>query len=137
MTRVIIGRLALPDAAELLVEPDRADQAQAAAARVQELQDRLNDAAEAYAAGTVTLAQLTTINAAVRPKLDEAQTDAASPSRAKVLSDLVDATDPATVWERMTPERRRAVVDLLVEVRIMPTGKGPRFDPESVQVIWR
>ena len=137
VTRVIIGRLSLPDAAELLVESDRADEAAVAAGRVQELQDRLNDAAEAYAAGAVTLAQLTTINAAVRPKLDEAQVAAASPNRARVLGDLVDATDPAAVWEQLTPERRRAVVDLLVEVRIMPTGKGRRFDPEQVRVSWR
>jgi len=136
VTRVIIGRLGLPDAAALLVEPDRADEAAAAAGRVQELQDRLNDAAQAYAAGTVTLAQLTTINAAVRPKLDEAQIAAASPSRARVLGDLV-GTDPAAVWEQMTPHRRRAVVDLLVEVRIMPTGKGPRFAPESVRIDWK
>ena len=85
---------------------------------------------------TVTLAQLTTINAAVRPKLDEAQIAAASPSRARVLGDLV-GTDPAAVWEQMTPHRRRAVVDLLVEVRIMPTGKGPRFAPESVRIDWK
>lgn len=137
VTRVIVGRLGLPDAAELLAEPDRADRAQAAARRVQALSDRLNDAAEAYAAGTITLAQMTTINAALRPKLDAAQTDAASPSRAKVLGDLVAATDPATVWEAMTPHRRRAVVDLLLEVRIMPTGHGPRFDPESISITWK
>jgi hypothetical protein len=130
-------RLALPDAVELLAEPDRADQAHAAAARVQELHDRLNDAAEAYAAGAVTLAQLTTINAALRPKLDQAQSDAASPDRARVLGNLVKATDPATVWERMTPDRRRAIVDMLVEIRIMPTRTGPRFDPKSVKITWK
>jgi site-specific DNA recombinase len=137
VTRIILARLALPDAVDLLAEPDRADQAHAAAARVQELHDRLNDAAEAYAAGAITLAQLTTINAAVRPKLDQAQTDAASPDRAKVLGDLVKATDPATVWERMTPDRRRAVVGMLVEIRIMPTRKGPPFDPKSVKITWK
>jgi site-specific DNA recombinase len=134
VTRVILARLGLPDAVELLAAPDRADQAHAAAVRVQELQDRLNDAAEAYAAGTVTLAQLTTINAALRPKLEQAQTDAASPDRAKVLGDLVRTADPATVWEQMAPERRRAIVDLLVEVRIMPTRPGPGFDPESIRI---
>lgn len=74
---------------------------------------------------------------AVRPKLEQAKTDAATPDRAIVLGDLVKETDPATVWERMTPDRRRAVVDMLVEIRIMPTGKGPRFDPKSVKVTWK
>ncbi|MCV7401306.1 recombinase family protein [Mycobacterium fragae] len=137
VTRIILARLALPDAVDLLAEPDRAEQVHAAAARVQELHDRLNDAAEAYAAGAITLAQLTTINAAVSPKLDQAQTDAASPDRDKVLGGLVRATHPATVWERMTPDRRRAVVDMLVEIRIMPTRKGPRFNPKSVKITWK
>ncbi|OCB36463.1 serine recombinase [Mycobacterium malmoense] len=137
VTRVILARLSLPDAVDLLAEPDQADEAHAAATRVQELHDRLNDAAEAYAAGVITLAQLTTINSAVRPKLDQAQMVAASPDRGRVLGDLVKAIDPATVWERMTPDQRRAVVDMLVEVRIVPTGKGPRFDPKSVKITWK
>ncbi len=137
VTRLILARLALPDAVDLLVEPDRADQARAAAIRVQELQDRLNDAAEAYAAGALTLAQMTTINTALRPQIEEAQASVATPDRAKVLRDLVSAEDPAAVWEAMTPERRRAVVDLLVEVRIMPTTSGPKFNPDAIQIEWR
>lgn len=137
VTRLIVGRLAQPDAADLLTEPDRVSEAQAAAELIQELQDRLTDAAEAYGAGTITLAQMTTITAALRPRIDEAQTVAASPNRAKVLGDLVTASDPAIAWENMTPQRRRAVVDLLLDVRILPTGKGPRFDPESVELAWK
>lgn len=136
ITRIILGRVAMPDAADLLVERDQIDQAQAAASRIYELQDRLNDAAQAFAAGTITMAQLTTINASVRPLLEAAQTEAATPSRAKVLGDLVTAKDPATVWEQMTPQRRRAVVDLLVKVRILRTTSGPRFDPDGVEVTW-
>jgi site-specific DNA recombinase len=135
--RVIVGRMAMADAADLLAEPDRADAAHAAAERVQELQDRLRDAAEAYAAEAIDLAQLTAITAALRPKLDEAQTTAASPSRAKVLGELVESDDPAAMWEAMTPQRRRAVVDLLINVRIMHTRPGPKFVPESVEITWK
>lgn len=137
VTRVILGRLRKPDAAELLVGPDRADQAQVAARRVQELQDRLNDAAEAYAAEAITLAQLTTINAVLRPKLEAAQDEASSPNRVKILDDLIGTDDPEVVWEQLSPQRRRAVVDLLVEVRIMPTASGPRFNPEAIRVEWK
>ncbi|MEN4399602.1 recombinase family protein [Mycolicibacterium conceptionense] len=137
VTQLILGRLAMPDAAGLLAEPDRADRAHAAAVKVQELQDRMTDAAEAYAAGAISLAQLTTINAAVRPALDEAQQAAASPDRAKVLGALVAAKDPATVWGDMTQEQRRAVIDLLVEVRIMRTTSGPHYKPEAVKIRWK
>ena len=137
VTRIVLGRLAQDDAADLLVEPDRVTAAQAAAEQVHALQDRLTDAADAYGAGTITLAQLTTITASLRPKIDAAQAVATSPDRAKVLGDLVGAEDPRTVWESMTPQRRRAVVDLLVGVRIMLTGKGPRFNPEAIEVNWK
>lgn len=137
VTQLVLARLAMPDAAGLLAEPDRADRAHAAAVKVQELQDRLTDAAEAFAAGTITLAQLTTINAAVRPKLEEAQQLAASPDRTKVLGALVAAEDPATVWADMTQEQRRAVIDLLVEVRIMRTTSGPHYKPEAVKIRWK
>jgi site-specific DNA recombinase len=136
VTRVILARLALPDATKLLADPGNGDAAQAAARRVQDLQDRLNDAAEAYAAGAITLGQLTTINAAVRPKLAEAQTEAASPSRSKALGDLV-SRDPARMWEEISPDQRRAVVALLVDVKIMPTRHGPNFDPEAIRIKWK
>lgn len=136
VTGVILARLALPDAAELLADRGNLDKAQDAARRVRELQDRLNDAAEAYASGTITMAQLTTINAAIRPKLEEAQAGAASPSRAKVLGDLV-GRDPGEVWQEISPDQRRAVVALLVGVVIMPTRRGPILDPESVKIEWK
>jgi site-specific DNA recombinase len=136
VTRVVLARLAKPDAKGLLVDHGEADKAAAAAWRVQELQDRLSDAAEAYAAGVVTMAQLATINASLKPKLEQAQAEAASPSRAKVLGELV-SRDPAEVWQGMSADQRRAVVALLVEVTIMPTRHGPVFDPESVRIEWR
>ena len=135
VTRVIIGHLGLPDAAALLVEPDRADEAAAAKGHVQELQDRLNDAAQAYAAGTVTLAQLTTINAAVRRTSTRLRSPPRLPAGPGYRRPRRDR--PGGGVEQMTPHRRRAVVDLLVEVRIMPTGKGPRFAPESVRIDWK
>jgi site-specific DNA recombinase len=137
VTRVILKRLAQPDARDLLADRSHADEAEAAAHRVQVLQERLSDAAEAYAEGTITMAQLTTINAAVKPKLEEAQSEAASPSRSKVLGDLVTSRDPGKVWEEISPDQRRAVVSLLVDVKIMPTHHGPVFDPEAIKIEWK
>lgn len=136
VTKLILCRLSRPDARELLAEPDQVDRAREAAARVAELQDRLKSAAEAYAAGAITLAQLTTINGALRPLLDKAQAEAASPSRAQMLGEIV-TQDPREVWKRLKPEQRRAVVDLLMTVRILPTRPGPGFDPASVEITWK
>ena len=137
VTRVILARLAAPDARDLLAEPNRADEAQTAARQLQQLQDRLNEAAGAFAAGVIDMQQLTMINAAIRPKLAEAQTTAASPSRSRVLGGLVSDREPAEVWAALSPEQQRAVVRLLVEVRILPTRRGSGFDPDSIEITWR
>ena len=138
VTRVILARLALPDARELLAEPGKADKAEAAARKMQELRDRLDEAAAAYAAGIIDMEQLTKINGAIKPKLAEAQTTAASPSRSKVLGSLLEASKtPAEVWAALSPEQRRAVIRLLVDVRILPTRRGSGFDPDSIEITWR
>jgi site-specific DNA recombinase len=137
VTQVILARLGRPDARDLLANPNRSDKTEAAVQRAQELQDRLHDAAEAYAAGGITMAQLTTINAAIKPKLEKAQAEAASPSRAKVLGELVESRDPREVWDQISPDQRRAVVALLVDVKIMPTHHGPPFDPNAIKITWR
>ena len=134
---LVVGRLSMPDAADLLVDPGQADRGRAAAHRVQELQDRLHDAAEAYAAESITLGQLTTINAALRPKLEAAQVEASSPDRARVLGGVVGAEDSGVAWERLSPAQRRAIVGLLVEVRLLKTASGPRFNPDAVEVVWK
>ena len=139
VTRVVLARLSRPDARHLLVEPDDTDHARKAAERAAELEQRLQDAAEAYAAGTITLAQLTRINATLRPKLEMAQAEAATPARSHVLGELVEAADPAEVWEALPLDRQRAVVNLLMTVRILPakTRGGRGFDPETVEITWK
>jgi DNA invertase Pin-like site-specific DNA recombinase len=136
--RVILARLALPDARDLLAEPDLIDEGKAAARKVQQLRDRLDGAAAAYAAGVIDMEQLTKINGAIKPQLAQAQTTAASPSRSKVLGSFYQiGRTPSEVWEQLSPEQRRAVVRLLMDVTIMPTRRGFGFDPESIEITWR
>ena len=103
MTRVILGRLALPDAKDLLVNRDQVDKARIAAARARELQDRLNGAVDAYGAGVIDLAELSGLRSQSSPRSSEAQAEASTPSRAKVLGDLV-SRDPAEVWASLSDE---------------------------------
>ncbi|MBF5081381.1 recombinase family protein [Quadrisphaera sp. INWT6] len=49
-------------------------------------------------------------------------------------SPLVGAVDPAAVWEVLPVGARKAVVNLLMTVEIMPAGKGARFTPEQVRM---
>jgi site-specific DNA recombinase len=136
VTRVILGRLALPDAKDLLVNRDQVGRARIAAARALELEDRLNGAVDAYGAGAIDLAELIRIKKSIKPQIERAQAEASVPSRAKALGDLV-SRDPGEVWASLSDEQRRAVAALLVDVTILPSRHGRGFDPESVKIEWK
>lgn len=137
VTDVVLGRLRRPDAAALLIPPQDHGRVQQAQDRLTDLEARQTDAAAAYAAGRVTLAQLVAINEALEPQLAELREVTALPQAPDTLTDLVEAPDPADVWERLGALERRAVVDVLLVVRVLPTRRGPGFAPESVEITWR
>ena len=138
VTRLVIGRLSRSDAAELLVDRDQPD----AAALVTEasvIRGRLDELANAYAAGAVDLGQLTTASDVLRARLRATEAKRASSRRAPVLGALVGAEDVARVWTGLPFERQRAVVDLLMRVTIDPAVQnGARtFDPTLIRIDWK
>jgi hypothetical protein len=134
--RVVCARLGRPDVLDLLVDAasvgNDGNQGEAVA-----LRKRLNEAAEAYATETITLAQLQHITSRIKDDLAAA---AATRSRGSVLTGIADAADPAKVWHAADVDRRRAIVRELLDVTVlpMPPGKWARvFDPELVRIEWR
>ena len=60
-----------------------------------------------------------------------------------MLAGVADAPDPAEVWDGLDLARRRAIVDTLATVTILPARRGRRpgwqpgqsyFDPTTVRV---
>ena len=136
--RAIIARLSRPDARDLLVDDDRPD---AAALREQALALRARIAATRAAFiddDTMTPEALREVLSGLQRRLAEAEEAMQSTTRAPVLADLVTADDVRATWDGLGLDRRRAVVDTLITVTILPTTrKGPGFDPESVRIDWR
>jgi hypothetical protein len=51
---------------------------------------------------------------------------------------MVTAADAGRVWDALHVDRRRAVIDTLMSVRLMSPGRGARtFNPASVLIAWR
>lgn len=40
-------------------------------------------------------------------------------------------------WEALSLDVQRRVVRALMDVRLLPAGKGVRFSPEHVQIDWK
>ncbi|WP_299052138.1 recombinase family protein [uncultured Nocardioides sp.] len=133
---VVVARLSQRDAVDLLAPRDLAHLEAAAEARA--LEQRLDTAADDYADGKITARQLERITARLRPQVDDALARARTVDDTPLLTGLVGAPDVAAAWEALPLTRRRAVVDLLLTVRIGRAQQGARvFDPATVKLAWR
>ncbi len=142
---VIIERLSRLDAAKLLV-PDQTADTSGLHLRDTALRARLDELGRLYGEGTIDAAQLAQATAAIRRQREEVTDQLAAASRGSVLAGVVDAVDPEVVWQGLDLSRKRAIIDVLVEVTILAARPGQRrgrqqgesqFDPDSVRVEWR
>lgn len=68
----------------------------------------------------------------------EVEAEIADTGGVDVLGPLVGAASVRTVWDGLGRDARRAVVDVLMTVRLDRPGRGVRrFDPATVEVVWR
>jgi site-specific DNA recombinase len=135
--RVAIARLSRDDARELLYAP-QSDETAEWADRADVLRARLDDLATGLSEGVITLDGARRESQRLRAELADIEARLHEPDRAAVLVGIVNADDPAKVWNRLDLDRRRAVIDVLMTVTLAPTGRGTRtFDPESVRIEWR
>jgi site-specific DNA recombinase len=139
---VVTGRLALPDAIEMFSTRPNGAAVAAFHSRAEVVRARLDSAADSYAAGEIDGPQLARISARLRPELDELESQIRRSLPSRGISDLADLASPdiAKMWELLPLSRRRAVIDLLLSIRILPVGKGANrrgFDPSGVELVWK
>jgi hypothetical protein len=88
-------------------------------------------------------AQLRSGSDQLRARLAGVDRQIAAGARGSVLPELASGPDPAEVWAKLDFDRRRAVIEVLVDVTVLPARRGrrpvwrpgePYFDPESVRV---
>jgi site-specific DNA recombinase len=142
---VIVARLQRPDAAELLA-PDRKGDTTALTLKDAALQARLEEYERLAGAGEIEPGSFVRITADIRRQREEITAQLAASTAGSVLAGVADAPDPAAVWHGLDLSRKRAIVDVLIDVVILPAAKGRRsgwrpgesyFDPATVQITWK
>jgi site-specific DNA recombinase len=136
---VVIDRLSRPDAADLLGDDGTA--LAEAEARVQGLRDGLAAVADRVIAETWTIEQADRYNAAKLPELAEAEAEVRRLRRASEPSVVAHWIGPAAEvadrWDAADVQRRRALLEALhMRVELLPTRRGPGFDPDSVRITY-
>lgn len=139
VSSAVLRRLARPDAADLLLDHDRPD-FDALEDAERDLRRQLDDAAAAYAEKAITISQLRTITGTLRPQLERIERQRQHVDHAPLLRPLIEADDKLELWEseRFGLHRRRAVVQVMMKVTLLPGGvSGLRtFDPTLVRIDW-
>lgn len=106
------------------------------------LRERLDGLARAFADGAVDLQQLGEGSRVIKAGMADLERTIAEQSQGSLLYGLADAEDPRAAWKMAALDRRRAVIDMLMVVTILPETKGRKpgggyYDPTKVDVTWR
>lgn len=151
--RVAVERLKRPGAAELLLPPPSAGPDRSAlAADANALRAKLDGFAADFAADLITRQQMLDGTALTRKRLEHLEASMANLARASVLAALPLGTDAVEeAWPTYSLSKRRAIVDALMTVTLLPARRGrpkgyvpakpgeraPYFDPAYVRIEWK
>lgn len=133
----VCERLARPDAADLLGDDTRAEEAKAAIAKASEKRARLDEFYDAAATGELSPAALARIEARLLPEIEAAEQRAAELRVSTVLRDVI-RPDIADVWPTLEIGQQREVVRALMTATLLPECPGSRTDPSlRVRIEWK
>jgi hypothetical protein len=142
---IVMARLSLPDAVDLMRVDDTVNTVDLHTQALT-IRGQLNELAALYANRTIDAPQLAEGSTRLRAELDQVSVAIAEASRGSVLAGVVDADNVPAAWKALGLDRRRAIVDSLIEVTInrstrgRPAGWRPGssyFNPDSIDIRWK
>jgi len=127
-----VARLSKPDAADLLAPQAKIDVI-ALRDEAQAIRARLAALGRLFIAGQIEEQDVVSGRGEGKRRLAEIESELAEAGRESVLAPIIAAENAGAEWKRIGDDRRRAIVDALMEVTLHPVGRGTRvFDPEKV-----
>ncbi|XTR52895.1 recombinase zinc beta ribbon domain-containing protein [Pseudarthrobacter sp. So.54] len=134
VTAVIVARLARADASKLFVDSDKVAELRALAT---DLRGRRDALAALLADGLLSPTAVREQSAKISRALLEAETAMSAAEGVNPLAGVIGAEDVSNSWEALPLTSKKQVIRSLVEVTLLPAGKGVRFNPEHVKIEWK
>lgn len=133
ITRVVLARLARPDAALTPPDPSAPDR-DAARRTIDSAAARLDELAAAFADGSITLAAYTAAERALADRVETAEAELRAARPTAIPPAFRAAVDPSVVWEAADVETRHAVITSLISRVVVGPGRKGRlpYDPARV-----
>ncbi|MDJ0341769.1 recombinase family protein [Streptomyces sp. PH10-H1] len=150
VTRMAIARLSRLDAADLLLPPPAAEEAQEdLAATANALRAKLDGYTEDYDEDRITRQQMLDGTALTRKRLEKIEEKMTARARTSVLASLPLGTpEIAEQWPGYHLDKRRAIIAAIMTVTVHPARRGRRpgfkpgsgesyFDEETIAIEWK
>jgi site-specific DNA recombinase len=111
-------------------------QAHAVEEELASLQQRLDEAADRYAAGELPVSMLSRIEQQLRPRIEQAQRALVPPISDENIRALVTAGDVRAAWAELALAEQRRIVKAVFDVRVQRTANREQnaFEPERVLI---
>lgn len=136
VVETVLARLSRPDVVNALAPDVDADTAQLAA-EVARVRDRLDGLGDLYAEGALTAAGLRDASAKLKARMaDLQQRMTATGSHEQVVA-LATSDNLRKRWESLPLRHKRAVIEALMVVTVLPVIRGARFTPDQVAIEWK
>jgi site-specific DNA recombinase len=132
---VIVARLRRDDLADLLARPDSAVPVLDLRRECVTLRERMDAYGVDLADGVLTSGQVRRATQRLQHRLDDVERQLADAGRRSALDAMLGTPDPGAAWLAADLDQKRAVLDMLVTVVLLPTRGA--FRPESVWFDWR
>ncbi|WP_415853628.1 recombinase family protein [Sinomonas sp. G460-2] len=138
--RTLFAYLSRPDNRQAIADrtPARAGNPDSAQ-REEDLMRRLQDAKDLWLEGILSVEELRSVKVEVEQHLASLTSARASHDARPVVSMLQDAADLRAVWDALSIDVRKTVIDALMTVTIMPVPRGRqrRFQEDLIRIDWK
>lgn len=138
----VLERLSRPDAAEVFAAREPAVDVEGARRDMREARETLDELAKALGAGEMDMREWRTASVAAKKRLADAENILATAAKINPVAGLIACDDVEAGWNDLDLSRRRAVIDYLMTVTVLPAQRGRRpgggyWDPNAVRIDWK
>jgi hypothetical protein len=132
---IVVAYFSQEDAAELLVDRDRADLGELRELEKTFLEQLDAAAVDFYSRKRLTRSQFDAVTADIQANLDLVQEKMRSAAKVEVFEEMLASNEPEKTWEGLSLDRKRAVVRHLMRLTLLPAGRGQRFRREQLVIV--
>lgn len=131
---VMVGRLARPDASKLFTA---SSDTAALRRKATDLRDRRDALAAMLADGLLSPSAVREQAGRLSAELHHVEGDLSAADSINPAAEIIAADDVGKSWAGQSLGTRRQIIRSLMDITVLPAGKGVRFDPDQVKIEWK